>query len=99
MERWFYQQAFDPAPVRGEPRKMSHEVHDAHGEPICVCKTEREARFIANALNEYDQAGDAPDLLEALKLIAAHPGPHADESAWYRVDVARAAMAKAAGAA
>lgn len=39
----------------------------------------------------------APDLLEALEEIALHPGPNADEAAWWRVDRAREAIAKASG--
>lgn len=38
-----------------------------------------------------------PELFEALSEIAEHPGPNADDAAWWRVERARAALLKARG--
>lgn len=43
----FYQQAFEPN-YRTGTRKLSHEVHDAHGNTIAVCSSEADARLIAD---------------------------------------------------
>ena len=83
---WFYQQAFDPDYGTGT-RKMSHEVHDAHGETIVVCADERTGRLTAAA----------PDLLAALEDLVKSNCGHPRMVTVPALDKARAAIAKANG--
>lgn len=83
-------------------RKHKTITHDyGNGSEVAIAHTDyftteiaiANAALIVHSVNNYPALEkEVERLREALGEIAAHPGPNADDAAWHRVEVAKAAL-------